>query len=126
MDPVQRAQNYDHTAPKVIGKPFQKGAGWKGNPGGRPKKLHFTKMCEQLVKSKDGKELIKEVMRDILNKRGMAAVLLLREIGERTDGKVSQDLNLSGELTLTLADAISAARQRRDELKLLPQHVDAA
>ena len=78
MDPVSKARVVENNQQTtriggVTGKGFRPGQ--SGNPGGRKKKLHFTKMCEQLVKSKDGKELIKEVMRDILNKRGMAAVL---------------------------------------------------
>jgi hypothetical protein len=123
MDHVSKAQNSDPSGPRKFGKPFVKGQ--SGNPGGRPKKLHFTKMCEQLMRSKEGKELVKEVMKDILNKRGMAAVLLLREIGERTDGKVIQSMEMSGELQLTLADAVAKARTRVDGLKLLPGGIDA-
>ena len=123
MDPVTRAQNSDNTALRVIGRPFQKGK--SGNPGGRPKKLHFSKLCENILKSRDGKELLREVMTDILKKKGMAAVLLMREMAERTEGKVTQPVEMSGELALTLADAVSQARQRR-EGKLLPEHVDAA
>jgi hypothetical protein len=124
MDPVQRAQNSEITAKRGFGRPFAKGQ--SGNPGGRPNKLHFSKLCEGILKSRDGKEMLREVMTDILKKKGMAAVLLMREMAERTEGKVTQPVEMSGELTLTLGEAVEAARLRRDGPKLLPEHVDAA
>lgn len=124
MDPVQRAQNSDVSGPKRFGRPFVKGQ--SGNPGGRPKRLHFSKLCEKIVKSRDGKELLLKTMQSILKKEGMAAVLLMREMAERTEGKVTQGVELSGELTLTLADAVREGRERRETMKVLPNVSSAA
>lgn len=119
MDPVSKAQNSDNTAPKIVGRPFQKGK--SGNPGGRPKKLHFSKLCEKIIKTREGKEMLTEVMTDILQKRGMAAVLLLREMADRTEGKVTQPVEMDGTLQISLSNAIAEARKRIDsQIECLP------
>lgn len=56
--------------------------------------------------------MLTAVMTDILNKRGMAAVLLLREIAERTEGKVTQPVEVDGTLQVSLSTAIAEARKR--------------
>jgi hypothetical protein len=129
MDPVSRAQsasNQDNRLARFGNKLNTWKKGQSGNPSGIAKKQNFTKICAKLLRKKENKQLIETVMRDILDKRGMAAVLLLREMAERTEGKVTQSVEMSGELTLTLAEAIAQARQRRDGPKLLIEDVDAA
>lgn len=105
MDPVSRAFENDHSlavVPKSTGssvstlRPFKPGV--SGNPLGRKKKGAYTKMCERMAKSKKGRELLRATMIAILEKQGMAAVLLMREIGERADGKVAQELDVSGSI----------------------------
>ena len=98
MDPVRRAQN---SADHVVGRPFEKGnpyamkPGETKNPGGRPRKHNFTKICEKLANTRKGQKKILTVMSDILDKRQMAAVLLLREIAERTEGRVVQPVEVN-------------------------------
>jgi hypothetical protein len=112
MDPVSKAQaqtQNSHLA-RFGDRLKQFKPGQSGNPGGRPRKKHLTNELEKMVRSKDGKEFVKEVIHDILDKRGMAAVLLIREILERTEGSVKQEMELTGELTLT--DRMASARER--------------
>lgn len=110
MDPVSKAILAEHGPRLLTGsnvqnggslRPFQPGV--SGNPSGRKKKGEYTKLCEKLAKSRDGKKLLKATMRAILEKQGMAAVLLMREIGERADGKVMQEIDVSGTIQ-TLSD----------------------
>lgn len=102
MDPVSRAQNSDNApVKKKIGRPWPKGV--SGNPGGRPKKRHFSEICEALLEDVNGRKMVKNVITDILEKRGMASVLLMREIAERTEGKVKQEVELNATID-TLSD----------------------
>ena len=102
------AQNSGLSAQKkLLGRPFPKGK--SGNPGGRPKKLEITRIFEKMLAKPDKRKELQKIVEDILAKRGMAAVLLLREIIERTEGKVSQEVDLSGSISM-LSDADLAAK----------------
>jgi hypothetical protein len=107
MDPVSRAQAADNSGNAEKRRlanlrPWK--AGQTGNANGRPKKLRITKLFEQMLAKPGKRKKIQKVVEDILEKRGMASVLLLREMTERTEGKVSQEIELNGNLT-TLSDA---------------------
>lgn len=101
MDPVSRAQSSDTTVKKkVFGRPFKKGQ--SGNPGGRPKKLEITKIYEKVLRSKNNRKEIEDAVLAMLGSKRMMSVLLLREMAERTEGKVVQpvDMEFSGKITL--------------------------
>ena len=105
---VARAQNTPENR-HITGKDTRFKQGRSGNPGGRPKKLRITRMFEQMLSKPSGRNELKAVVRDILEKRGMAAVLLLREMIERTEGKMAQEVDLSGSISM-LSDADLAAK----------------
>lgn len=49
---------------------------------------------------------------ETLKSRGMAKVLLLREMAERTEGKIAQTVELEGNITLALAETVADRRKR--------------
>lgn len=114
MDAISRAQTSGISEKsKANLRPWKKGQ--SGNPSGRPKKLHITKMFEQVLSKPDNRKEIKQALMRTLVKGGMAPVLLLREMAERTEGKVAQevDMNISG--TLALAEVIQKRRKKRGD-----------
>jgi hypothetical protein len=113
MDPVSRAQNSDNTAKKRIGRPFPKGV--SGNPGGRPKKLHITKMYEKILAKHGNRKDIQESLMRILTGGRMASVLMLREMAERTEGKVAQEVDMNVSAIVQYADAVARVRARKQK-----------
>jgi hypothetical protein len=113
MDPVSRAQleNNASSTPRRIGGITGKGfvPGKSGNPGGRPKKKPITEIFEELLEDPKTRENIKKQVRDTMTMRGMAGVLLLKEAAERTEGKVSQELEINATVS-SLTDEEIAAR----------------
>ena len=102
MDLISKARSEENKRkPHSQGRPFKKGQ--SGNPGGRPKKLHITNMFEAILSRPENRKELESIIMDILKSRRMASVLLLREIADRTEGKVSQEIEVSGQLT-TLSD----------------------
>jgi len=112
MDPVSRAQSSGISEKsKANLKPWRKGQ--SGNPSGRPKKLHITKMFEKVLNSTGNRKEIMQAIMQTLTSKGMAKVLMLREMAERTEGKVAQevDMNITG--TLALSEVIQKRRKQR-------------
>ncbi len=85
------------------------------NPGGRPKKRPITEIYERiLADTKNCNSIEAAVLKLVLGGR-MASVLTLREMAERVEGKVAQQVELNGELTLALSERIQKARERRQQ-----------
>ena len=105
------AQNSDAIREKRLKnlRPFKKGQ--TGNAGGRPKKQEITKIFEKILRNaKNRKEIEKSILK-ILLRCNMASVLMLREMAERTEGKVAQliGMEVSGNITL---EQVAEARKR--------------
>jgi hypothetical protein len=107
MDPVSRAQNAD-SSKKTVGRPFKKGQ--SGNPGGRKKKW-ITQIYDDLLAKKENREAIAETVMGLITAKRMASILTLREMAERTEGKIDQGIALSG--LETVDAAIEAIRARK-------------
>lgn len=105
MDPVSKAQSSPQNSGKSrnmpLGRRFQKGI--SGNPGGRPKKQRITEIFEEIFESGADRDEIKDSIALTLKSGRMAGVLLLREAAERLEGKVAQELEVSGNIA-TLTD----------------------
>src|SRR6476646_4936418 len=109
MDPVSRAQSSNISEKSLANlKPWKKGQ--TGNPAGRPKKLHVTRIYERLLAKSQNRQEIAESLMATLTSKGMAKVLLLREMAERTEGKVAQEISVDGNITLSLAETIAKRR----------------
>lgn len=119
MDPVSRAQAEGQTSQNrrllrgghdpSIGRQWPKGV--SGNPGGRRKKPLVTKMLENIFENRTHFDEIQDSMALTLKSGRMAGVLLLREAAERLEGKVTQEIQVDGNLTLSLAETIATRRK---------------
>lgn len=100
------AQN---SKPKAPGVPFVKGDP-RINKGGRPKKLHITKIYERILRNPANRKEIEEIVLKLLRSGRMVSQLQLKEMAERTEGKVTQPIE--GDLTISLATELQKARKR--------------
>lgn len=111
MDAVSKAQASDSSGTKrqmPVGKRFQKGH--SGNPGGRKKKW-ITEIYDKVLANKENREVIEKTVMGLIEKQRMASILTLREMAERTEGKIDQGIALSG--LETVDAAIEAIRARK-------------
>lgn len=112
MDPVSKAQSTGYSDKQRANlKPWPKGV--SGNPSGRPKKLHITKMFEQVLAKSQNRNDIKKALLETLTSRGMAKVLMLREMAERTEGKVTQEMDVNVTGHVVLSEIIEERRKKR-------------
>jgi hypothetical protein len=122
MDPISKAQAAETSQSKrtlrgghspYIGKRWPKGV--SGNPGGKRKKTPITKMLEEIFDSKTDASEIKDSMALTLKSGRMAGILLLKEAADRLEGRVQDNINVTGEINITLAETIAKRRKKADE-----------
>lgn len=68
-------------------------------------------MFERVLAKPNNRKEIEDSILEELKRRGMAKVLLLREMAERTEGKVTQEISVDGNITLSLAETIASRRK---------------
>lgn len=91
------------------GRRFQPGV--SGNPGGRPKKKPITEMFERLLEKTENIKEIEQSVMETLKSKGMAKVLLLDKMADRVEGKVKDEIEVSG--LEGLADRLNLIRKRK-------------
>lgn len=84
--------------------------GQSGNPSGRPKKKPITEMYERILNNPEAIAAIEAATMKALRQGNMAMVFQLREMADRTEGKVTQPIE--ADISVNLADAIAEARKR--------------
>ena len=109
MDPVSKAQNEGSKPANRVsrGNPHIADVGLKtrfkpgqsGNPTGRPKKKPITEIFESILAKKGNRKEIEETVLSIVTGGRMASVLMLREMAERVEGKVTQPVDVTGSIT---------------------------
>lgn len=82
----------------VIGRPFPKGV--SGNPGGRPKTRPFKdaidRAIEKAEKGEEGAISLDDIALALFTEAKGGNVAAMKELADRTDGKVAQGLEHSG------------------------------
>lgn len=108
MDEISKAELREASATKrkVFGRPFPKGV--SGCPGGKSPKREISRILREFLDEEEGVQLIHDFIvstfrRAIKGHSPMAAVLLFKEMADRTEGKVAQDVKLSGSID-TMSD----------------------
>lgn len=115
MDPVTKARQSSANSGKKRGrvenlKPWKPGQ--SGNPEGRPKKRPITEIYEEILADPKNRASLKDQIINTITSRGMAGVLERREMKESIEGKVTQPVEVDGEIKFTLAEVIKKARLR--------------
>lgn len=114
MDPISKAQLREKRLKNL--RPFRPGQ--SGNPSGRPRTPHLTNIYDDIMTSAKNRREIEKAIFKQLTSGGMAAVLLLREIAERLEGRVKDtvEMNVSGSITL---EQVLEARKKAGLLTLV-------
>lgn len=87
--------------------------GQSGNPSGRPKKKPLTELYEQLLSDPKIMDQVRKSVVDMVKSGRMVGQLQLKEMAERVEGKVTQAVDVTGELTVkTLSERMQRARER--------------
>lgn len=107
----EQAKKQPQLTPEMEARKWQPGQ--SGNPSGRPKKKPITEMFEQMLEKQEDAAEIREAIRKVFfQKSGIAKIMLLEKMAERLEGKVTQPVELNGELALSISERMRKARER--------------
>jgi len=113
-EPGNRKENKKRTLPKEA-EPYKFKPGQSGNPNGRPKKKPITELYEELMSDPEIREQIKQAIRNRLTSGRMVGAMEMKEAADRLEGKVTQPLEGTFDVNLSLADRMQKARERVSE-----------
>ena len=103
-------QHLERVPPQL--RPYAWPTGVSGNPDGRPpKSLLQRRLEEELNNPETVENIVQAAISSMQSPKGMAGVIERRNIQERVDGPIKQELAISGELSISLAEAIAKRRQ---------------
>jgi hypothetical protein len=91
--------------------------GQSGNPGGVPKKKWLSDVTEEMLEEKLKDPAFREQYKDSLWKKllahGVVSAMTLDKIWERTEGKVTQTVDVNGSLNITISERMRKAKERK-------------
>lgn len=91
--------------------------GQSGNPGGRPKRSWLTEATEEMLEEKlsdpEQRKRWKDSQWEKMLKNGVVGQMYMDSAWERTEGKVSQPVRVSGGLTVSLAEEVRQKAKER-------------
>jgi len=115
-------QNNEKSTGKIpggcTGKGFKPGVEWTGNAGGRPKRKWLTEVADELLKEKlsdpEAREQYKKHLWDKLTKSNVVGAMTLDRVWERTEGKMPTQVNVDGQVTVTISERLKRAKARKN------------
>jgi len=77
----------------------------------------MTEIYEEILDDPEVRQQVKEAIKNCAmgKKTTMAAVIQWGEMAQRVEGKVTQPVEVGGELKITLSEAIRKARERANK-----------
>lgn len=83
-----------------------------GNQAAAGRRGAITKLFEEIFESSEDIAAVKQQIIKTLTSKGMAGVLMLKEAAERIEGKVTQPMEIEGEIRVSVTEAMAKARER--------------
>lgn len=117
MDPISKSQATPANRRLLkgghdprMGKANQFTPGKSGNPSGRPKNS-ISGVYRKWLKKPKNRAKIENFIDETIEKRGMAGVLLIREMTERDEGKVADIVDMSVTGSISLEQVLEARKK---------------